>query len=319
MGGDRAPVEVLHGAVAAVQRGADIVLVGDETLVRPFLSEAGVDIPVVHSDEVITMSDDPVASLRTKRGASISVAARLVASGDADGLVSAGSTGAAMAAATLLIGRLPEVARPAIGTFLPTNKLILDTGANLAARAEHLVQFAIMGSALAASRFHLDRPRVGLLNIGEEATKGREVEREAYLLLSELADINFVGNVEGRDLGTDVTDVFVTDGFTGNVLLKTAEGTSQLVQGVLRQTLARPELAEALGVVGPALAEARTRLDPETEGGAHLLGIAGVVVIAHGSSSRTAIANAIMMAAEGAADRLPAQIEKGLAAVAAGA
>jgi glycerol-3-phosphate acyltransferase PlsX len=200
--------------------------------------------------------------------------------------------------------------------LLPGSKVVLDTGANLVTRPEHLVQFAIMGSALSSTLFHFPRPKIGLLNIGEEPGKGRDSEKEAYRLLGSVDGIDFVGNVEGRDLATDVADVFVTDGFTGNVLLKTAEGTARMVEHALLDVLSRPELREAVAAITPALLELRERLDPETVGGAHLLGVDGVVVIAHGSSSRVAIANAVTMAAAGAGDGLPAKIARGLAAAA---
>lgn len=317
MGGDRAPVEIVHGAVAAASEGVDVVLVGDEVRLGSLLAEMGSDLPIHHASEIIGMDDDPATALRVKKDSSISVAARLVAGGECGGLVSAGSTGAAMAAAALIVGRLTHVARPAIATLLPGSKVVLDSGANLVTRPEHLVQFAIMGSALSSTLFHIERPRVGLLNIGEEPGKGRDTEKEAYRLLGSVSGIDFVGNVEGRDLATDAADVFVTDGFTGNVLLKTAEGTARMVEHALLEALDQPELREAVGAITPALLELRRRLDPETIGGAHLLGVDGVVVIAHGSSSRVAIANAVTMAAAGASDGLPVKIASGLAAAAA--
>lgn len=313
MGGDRAPEEIVLGAVAAAAAGADVILVGDAEHVVPILDRAGVELPVVHASEVIEMGDDASTALRERKDASISVAARLVASGAAQGLVSAGSTGAAMAAAALIIGRLPGVSRPAIATLMPTAKVVLDSGANLTARADQLAQFAVMGAALASSQFGVAQPRVGLLNIGEEDGKGRDVEREAHRLIAAIPGINFVGNVEGRDLATSTADVFVTDGFTGNVFLKTAEGTALMVQRMLAEAFSgREELRPLLAELAPALAEFRSRLDPESIGGAHLLGIDGVVVIAHGSSNRIAVANAIAMARQGADDGLPAHIQQGL-------
>lgn len=319
MGGDRAPAETVHGVLDAVRRGTEVVLVGDETRIHPLLHEAGADgvVDVVHAAEVIDMGEDAATAIRDKKDASITVAARLVASGDAEGLVSAGSTGAAMAAASFIVGRLPLVSRPAIATLMPTAKVVLDSGANLACRPEHLVQFAVMGSALSRSHFGLADPKVGLLNIGEESGKGRELEKDAYRLLEAVPGIRFVGNVEGRDLATDVADVIVTDGFTGNVLLKTAEGAAKLVQMLLLEALATPGIEEAVATLAPTLMSLRDRLDPEAVGGAHLLGVDGMVVIAHGSSSRVAIANAVTMAAEGAEHRLPAEIEKGLATASA--
>ena len=218
MGGDRAPEEIVHGAVAASGNGTEIILVGDARRIEKLLAEAGADLPVQHATEVIEMADDPARAIRDKKDSSISVAARLVAEGSASGMVSAGSTGAALAAAAFIIGRLPGVGRPAIASLLPNNKMVLDAGANLSCTPEHLAQFAIMGSALAQIHYHVDPPRVGLINIGEERGKGRDLDKAAYELLAGLEGIDFVGNLDGRDLARDTAEVFVTDGFTGNVV-----------------------------------------------------------------------------------------------------
>lgn len=318
MGGDHAPEEIVLGAIDAASAGNEVLLVGDAHRIKPILESAEAEIPLVHASDVIGMGEDPAMALREKKDASISVAARLVASGEARGLVSAGSTGAAMAAAAFIIGRLPGVSRPAIATLMPTNKVVLDSGANLTARSDQLAQFAVMGAALASSHLGLAAPKVGLLNIGEEDGKGRDVEKEAHKLIADIPGINFVGNIEGRDLATSAADVFVTDGFTGNVLLKTAEGAARMVQNLLFEAIgADAAMQAAVGQLAPALARFKRSLDPEAVGGAHLLGVAGVVVIAHGSSSRFATANAIAMAAEGADDALPEKIEKGLATTSA--
>lgn len=310
MGGDHAPAEVVAGAIESARAGIDVVLVGDRDLIAPPLDESGVDIPVVHAAEVIEMADDPARAIREKKDSSITRAASLVAAGDAKGLVSAGSTGASMAAAAFVVGRLPGVGRPAIASFFPGKKVILDVGANLSCRTEHLVQFAVMGAALAEGHFGYDRPRVGLMNIGEEEGKGRELERDAYAMIASLSGIEFVGNVEGRDLARDTADVIVTDGFTGNVVLKTAEGASQMVVRALLKTLED----EGVQVDSNHLVHRATaQFDPEGVGGAHLLGTKGVVVIAHGSSSRKAVANAIALANEGAVFGLPDHIAVGLA------
>jgi glycerol-3-phosphate acyltransferase PlsX len=313
MGGDHAPVETVAGAIAA---DVDVVLVGDEASLGPLVGDSGV--PIVHAGEVIQMGEDPARALREKRGSSIAVAARLVAEGEADGLVSAGSTGAAMAAAALIIGRMDGVLRPAIAAVVPTGvrgKIVLDAGANPDVKVEHLVQFAIMGSALATTRLGIAAPTVGLLNIGEEPGKGRDLERAAFEAL-EKAPIDFVGNVEGHDILGERPDVIVTDGFTGNVALKTSEGTSRFVMEAFRMELEallgeRPELAD---VLGPRLAGLRRRLHPESYGGASLLGVKGVVTIAHGSSSATAIANALRMTAREAERHLLDRIRSGLQA-----
>ncbi len=314
MGGDRAPEETVAGAVDAASRGVDVVIVGDETMVRPILDNHSADLPLIHAPETIAMGEDPVAAIRDKKDASVSVCARLVADGEAAGMVSAGSTGAAMAAATLVIGRLPGIRRAAIATMFPSRIAVLDSGANIEVTPQILAQFAVMGAALVEIYFELDNPRVGLLNIGEEKGKGRDLEREAYDLL-EAAAVDFVGNVEGRDVGTDKADVFVTDGFTGNVLLKAAEGTARWVSRLVASTLFEdPELQEHAAALAPKLMALREHLDPESYGGAHLVGTKGVVVIAHGSSSRRAIANALAMAAEGAERGLVEKVAAGIAA-----
>ena len=314
MGGDSAPDEVVRGAVVAQEAGHDVVLVGDADRVSPILEKLGADVPVEHAGQVIEMDDDPARAIREKKDASVLVAARLVASGDADALVSAGSTGAALAAAAFVIGRLPGVSRPAIASVFPTGDIILDAGANIDVRPEHLVQFAVMGTAIGQVYAGIEAPRVGLLNIGEEDGKGRELDRRAYPLLEAADGINFIGNVEGRDLGTGTVDVFVTDGFTGNVLLKTVEGTVRAFYRMLLEAIQADEYQEALAALMPAFMNLRAYVDPENVGGAHLLGTKGVVVIAHGSSSQVAIANAIEMATAGARERLTARIATGIEA-----
>jgi glycerol-3-phosphate acyltransferase PlsX len=312
MGGDRAPEEIVHGAVSAARSGVDVVLVGDSARIEALLAPTGADLPVVHASQVIEMADDAARAIREKKDASVSVAARLVADGEAGGLVSAGSTGAALAAASFIVGRLPGVSRPAIASLLPNEKIVLDAGANLNCSPAHLAQFAVMGAALAQIHYRADVPRVGLINIGEEPGKGRDLERGAYPLLEAMEGIEFVGNLDGRDLARSTAQVFVTDGFTGNVVLKTAEGASQMVLSLLKLALAREELEKAVRKLGPALEGLHTSLDPDAVGGAHLLGTRGVVVIAHGSSSRRAVANAIELAAEGVEDDLVSKIEAGV-------
>ncbi|MEE8331841.1 MAG: phosphate acyltransferase PlsX [Acidimicrobiia bacterium] len=314
MGGDRAPEELVAGAILAAREGVDVVLIGDEGKLQALLDADGADLPTINATEVIGMDDDPGSAIREKKDASVAVAARLVEAGEAVGMVSAGSTGATLAAAALIIGRLPGVSRPAIGSLFPAGDgiVVLDVGANIECHAEHLAQFAVMGSALATTYLAKTEPRVGLLNIGEEEGKGRALEKEAHALLSKLP-VNFIGNVEGYDLATDKADVFVTDGFTGNVMLKTSEGAARFLAHVTTEALldeADPELAHALA---GRLAGINERIDPESYGGAHLVGTKGVVVIAHGSSSRIAVTNALRMAAEGAARDLPGRVAAGLA------
>jgi glycerol-3-phosphate acyltransferase PlsX len=317
MGGDHAPAEVVHGAIEAIRSGVEVILVGDRARIQPLLEAAGCSARVVHASETIGMGDDPSIAIREKKDSSVSVAARLVATGDAAGFVSAGSTGAAMAAAALIVGRLPEVRRPAIASIFPTRKIVVDSGANLDVRPEHLVQFAVMGSALAETYLQITDPKVGLLNIGEEDGKGRDLEKEAFKLLS-TAPVNFVGNVEGRDVAGDRVDVIVTDGFSGNVLLKGAEGSGRmLLEMMMEQAASDPGLRAMLPTLAPAFRQLRSRVDPETYGGAHLVGTRGVVVIAHGSSTRVAIANALRMAAADAANGLVERIAAGIGATVA--
>jgi glycerol-3-phosphate acyltransferase PlsX len=313
MGGDHAPFETVAGAIGAAARGVDVVLVGDKVRLEAELSEHDSHLPIVDAPDVIGMGDDPARALREKPQASITVCAKLVASGEAAGFVSAGSTGAAMAAAAIIIGRIEGVTRPAIASIFPTPgspTLVLDSGANPEVKAEQLAQFAIMGSVAAKILLGADHPRVGLLSIGEEKGKGRELERSAYRLI-EATDVLFVGNVEGRDVATDKVDVIVTDGFTGNVFLKATEGTASLITSYVLDavsTLSDEVQAEVL----PALAGIREKMDWETYGGAQLLGVRGSAFIAHGSSSRRAIANALVMARDSADQDLPGRVAEAL-------
>jgi len=309
MGGDRAPHETVAGAAAARRRGVDVVLVGDEEVLGGVLAELGEDLEVVHAPEVIGMGEDPARAVREKTRSSLSVCARLVREREAAGFVSAGSTGAAMATATVIMGRLPRVLRPTIASVIPvpgSPLVLLDSGANPEVRAEHLVQFALMGTELATVLRGIERPRVALLNIGEEPGKGRALDKVAWDLLAR-SGLNFIGNVEGRDLASGSADVVVTDGFTGNVVLKTMEGAVGLALD-----LAARALSDAGADVGPGIAglldPVRRLLDYETTGGAHLLGTDGVVVIAHGSSSRAAIENALVVARDGADQGLAERI-----------
>jgi glycerol-3-phosphate acyltransferase PlsX len=309
MGGDRAPTETVAGAVAASAQGVDVVLVGDESVLREQLRGLGADLPVVHAPDTIGMGDEAARAIRDKPDSSVAVCARLVKEGAAAGFVSAGSTGAAMASAAILIGRVAGVLRPTIATVLPTrgtSTIMLDSGANPEVKPEHLVQFGEMGAALAEIGLGIAHPRVALLNIGEEKGKGRPLEKAAYELLS-MANVEFVGNVEGRDIAGDKADVIVTDGFTGNVFLKSIEGAGGLVMSLLDEALTAASertRKEVMGLIEPIV----HRMDYEETGGAFLLGVDGVVVIAHGSSGRRAIANALVLAYEGAERGLVSRI-----------
>lgn len=309
MGGDRAPTETVAGAVAASAQGVDVVLVGDEAVLAVQLAALGSELPVVHAPDVIGMGDEPARAIREKPDSSVAVCARMVKEGEVDGFVSAGSTGAAMASAAVLMGRLEGVLRPTIASVLPTRgtpTIMLDSGANPEVKPEHLLQFGEMGAALAEIGLGIENPRVALLNIGEEKSKGRPLEKAAYELLSN-ANVVFVGNVEGRDIAGDRADVIVTDGFTGNVFLKTIEGAGGLVISLLDEALATASDAtkeEVMGLIKPIV----HRMDYEETGGAFLLGVDGVVVIAHGSSGRRAIANALVLAYEGALGGLVSRV-----------
>lgn len=316
MGTDRGPAEIVAGAIMAAEAGHKLVLVGDRDAIEPELAETGADLEVVHAPDVVEMVDDPARAVRDKPRSSIMVGARLVASREADALVSAGSTGATMTAASIVIGRMDGIQRPAIATPIPrptgVPTLILDAGANLEVKPAHLVRFGVMGALVAEIVYGIERPRVGLLNIGEEQSKGRGVERSAFGLLSE-APINFVGNIEGGDIPGDVADVVVTDGFTGNVVLKAMEGTAGLVLALVGDAFRR-RAGDSPHEVRSVIEEVRARIDPELcAGGAYLLGTKAGVVIGHGSSSRNAIFNAVELAAEGVKGGLAGRMEQGLA------
>jgi glycerol-3-phosphate acyltransferase PlsX len=260
-------------------------------------------VEVVATEESIGNDEDPVSAVRAKKEASVVRAAADVAGGRSEAMVSPGSTGATMAAATFGLRRLKGVQRPALAVRLPVpgrSVLFLDVGANVEVRAQHLVQFAFLGAAFSAAVLGVERPRVGLLSVGEEAGKGREEVVAAHAILSGSARIEFAGNVEGRDLPAGVADVVVTDGFTGNVALKLMEGTAKSVTAAIRDTARSSPLA-ALGglMMRPALGGLRRELHPDTTGGAILLGLRGIAVVGHGSSGAEGIANAVRLAARG--------------------
>jgi len=304
MGGDHAPASEIEGAIqAAAQFSIPIVLVGQEDRIRPFLEKhdtAGLHIEVIHASEVITMDESAATAARKKKDSSIRVAARLMRDGSVAGVVSAGNTGAVMATVKMVLGTLPVVDRPALSTVLPTQKakpaILLDVGANVDCKPHHLEQFAVMGDIYSRSIFGIRRPRVGLLSIGEEDSKGNELTKEAFKSLKQ-APINFIGNVEGRDIFKGEIDVIVCDGFTGNVALKLSEGLIETFATMLRQELEKTIAAK----VGYILAERafrafRRRLDYSEYGGAPLLGIKGITIVCHGRSNANAIKNAIRVA-----------------------
>jgi glycerol-3-phosphate acyltransferase PlsX len=295
MGGDRGPDEVVAGALEAAGGGLTPILYGSAGT-----DPRGLELRETHG--VVEMDDKPAEAVRGKPDSSLVSAVRAVANGDADAVVSAGNTGAMLAAGLLELRRIPGVMRPAIAVPIPARDgptVLIDAGANADARPEHLVQFATMGSVFAEEILGISNPEVRLLSIGEEPEKGNQLTLEAHALLAE-SDLNFGGNTEGRDLLAGAADVVVTDGFTGNVTLKLLEGTITTLLDAFREEIA----ANTRGTVGgllirPAARRLRKRLDPDTYGGAYLLGLRGLAVIAHGNSSHTAIANAIRLAARG--------------------
>lgn len=296
LGGDRAPGEILAGVRRAVDDGIPVVLVGPPDL------EHDSDIELIPASEVISMDEEPGAAVRTKKDSTLVRAAEAVRDGKASAMISAGNTGATMASALLRMGRIKGVKRPAIATPIPvpgsTPTVLLDAGANAEVQPEWLVQFAQMGTVYARERFGIESPRVGLLSIGEEPGKGDSLRKEAYPLLADASGINFIGNVEGRDVMSDAVDVAVTDGFTGNVTLKTLEGGMKAVISALLSAFADPAYSDHAEALLPALVPLYETLNPDTYGGAVLLGVDGVCIISHGSTGATAMRNAIGVAAE---------------------
>ena len=301
MGGDRAPAEIVAGAVEAAADGIEVVLYGPAGL------ESG-GLPLVEAPDVIEMADKPADAVRAKPDSSLVRAVRAVGEGDADAVVSAGNTGAMLAAGLLHTRRLPGVLRPAIAVPIPTRNgasLLIDVGANADCRPEHLLQFGVMGAIFAEAILGVSHPKVRLLSIGEEPEKGNQLTLEAHALLRETPEIDFAGNAEARDLLGGVADVLVTDGFTGNVALKLLEGTIVELFDLLREEIAATTTGKLGGLlIRPAARRIRGRLDPELHGGAYLVGLRGLAVIAHGNSGRRAIANAIRLAARGVDNRV---------------
>jgi glycerol-3-phosphate acyltransferase PlsX len=316
MGGDRAPEEIVAGAVAAASESVEPVLFGRRELLEPLAQ----GLEIVHADDIVEMDEKPSDAAREKRGSSMFAACRAVGEGAAQAVVSAGNTGAMLAAGLLEIRRLPDVHRPAIAVPLPSvggTSVLIDAGANADARPEHLLQFGHMGSVFAEEILAIPDPKVALLSIGEEPEKGNRLVRETHPLLTE-SQLDFVGNVESRDLLAHVADVVVCDGFTGNMALKLMEGTIKTLLDELRGEISATSRGKLGGLlIRPAVRDLWKRLDPDTYGGAYLLGLRGLSVIAHGNSSRTAIANAITLGAQGAAgnvvERVAARLEEEVA------
>lgn len=312
-------MEIVAGTIAAARRLSEdgLILVGGAEEARErFETAVPSNVSFRESGGVIGMDEEPTAALRTRPDASVAVAADLVREGEADAFFSAGSTGATVAAALLKVGRLKSCRRPAIATVLPfpSPVLLLDAGATIQCRPQDLLNFAILGGVFAQRYFGLEEARVGLINVGEEPAKGTDLAREAYRLMRETPSVNFVGNVEGRDIGAGVADVLVTDGFTGNVVLKTAEGVASEILGMVRSAMTAGGLSKlAAAVLRPRLVAVRDRVDPESYGGSFLLGVRGSVVIGHGNSGARAVENALIGISRTGAN-LPEALEEALAA-----
>ncbi|HZE88354.1 MAG TPA: phosphate acyltransferase PlsX [Verrucomicrobiae bacterium] len=319
MGGDNAPRAVVEGALAAAREwGHHILLVGREDAIRAEMERLKVregEMEIVHAPETIEMHEPPVLALRRKKHSSIRVGAHLVREGLADGFVSAGNTGAVMACAKVSLGTIQGIDRPAVTAVLPNlrgKSVWLDVGANVDCRPEHIRQFAVMGSIYAREVLHVASPRVGLLSIGEEDTKGNDLTKEVFKELRG-ASLNFIGNVEGRDIFNGNCDVIVCDGFTGNVSLKAIESVSEMILVFLKQELKSSLLARAgLALARPALKRFKKTVDYAEYGGFPLLGVKGAVIIGHGRSSPKAIKNAVRACAETVASRVNDRIHDGI-------
>lgn len=315
MGGDFAPLEILLGAKAFVENGGgQLILVGPEAEIRKVLPELPAGCEIEHTSEWIEMGEAPAQAMRKKKNSSIAVASRLVAQGKADACLSAGSTGAQMASALLEIGRIPGVERPAIAVVMPTTintgVVVLDVGANVDCRPQHLQQFGILGSAYYERIFSVPSPKIGLLNVGAEAGKGNEITKAAYALL-EKENLNFIGNIEADHLFEGVAHVVVCDGFVGNVLLKTSEGIADAFGGAIREGIKKAEASKE--TAGKILSSLR-RFQPDAPeySAAPLLGIAGCSIVCHGKSKAPVIANALHLAARYASTDVVGLISKNL-------
>jgi len=316
MGSDNSPYSEIEGTVQAAKAyGVHVILVGNQSLLAPLLKEAGGDglsIEIRNATQVIAMDEPPTAALRKKRDSSIRIAADLVREKVASGLVSAGNTGAVMAISKMVFGAVPGVDRPALAAILPTlagHAVVLDVGANVACKPHHLVQFAVMGHLFSKKIVGVPTPRVGLMSVGEEESKGNELTKEVHKALKQL-HLNFIGNVEGRDIYNGRADVIVCDGFTGNVALKTSEGLIEAVLKLLKDELSR-NLQAKLGALlsQQSFKRLKKRLDYSEYGGAPLIGLRGVSIICHGRSSSNAIKNAVRVAKEFAENQVNAKLE----------
>ncbi len=294
MGGDSAPKDIVKGAILAKENGVDVILSGDKSLIHTYLD--GVNIPVIDYPEVISMEDNPAKAVRTKKNSSILGALHLLKENKAHGVFSAGSTGATLVGSISVLGKIKGVLRPAIASVLPGiegDTILLDSGSSLDVKPKILLQYGAMGSKLAEILLGIDNPKIGLLNNGEEESKGRDLEKSAYKLLKS-SNLNFIGNIEGRDFANSKADVFVTDGFTGNVVLKTMEGTAKLQEILITNALKEKLFKPLLSPVKNAMKPAKDKLNPDKTNASYLLGVNGLVTIGHGSSSAEAVKNAII-------------------------
>lgn len=308
MGGDNAPKEIVKGAMQAVKENpCELVLVGDEDKIRAVLNTEPdweqYPLTIKHAAEVIEMNEHPADAVRNKKNSSIVIATQMVKTGECDAIFSAGSTGAAVAAAQLILKRIHGIGRPAIATPIPTTRgvtLLLDSGANVDSKPEHLVQGGIMGALYAEHVLGKKNPRVGLLNIGEEETKGNEQVKETYRLFKNMTTINFTGNAEGRDIPKGDFDIVVCDGFVGNSILKFGEGLAMTIFRMIKEEIEAGGMMAKLGalMLAPAMQNIIKRLDASENGGAPLLGVNGYCVIGHGTSNAKAVCSAIKIACD---------------------
>jgi glycerol-3-phosphate acyltransferase PlsX len=322
MGGDFAPAVNVEAAIQAARGlGHEIVLVGRQEVIRPLLVQhntANLTLPIIHAPEVIEMDEHPAAAVKAKKNSSIVVGMGMVKRGEADAFVTMGNTGAAMAAALFHLGRIKGIHRPALTTLYPTLKgwcMLLDIGANTDCKPEYLVQFALMGSLYSERVLGIRNPRVALVSNGEEETKGSQLVQEVHQLLRK-APINFIGNAEGRHIPIGYADVYVTDGFTGNIIIKLSEGMSSMVKQMLREEVMRTTTGKVGGLlIKDAVSRMSKRTDYEEVGGAPLLGVDGVVIIGHGRSNTRAVYSAIRVAANAVEKGVVDAIEQGLTAL----
>lgn len=322
MGGDFAPANEVAGAIESLRHGMndfEVILVGREREIREQIQRhnaAGLPLSIVNADEVITMDDPPTAALRQKRNSSLAVGMQLHKEGKADAFASVGNTGAVLSASTLILGRIKGVSRPTIAAFFPSEKgtcVLVDAGTNVDCRAQHLYEFAVMGSMYSKKVFKHENPTVGLLNVGEEKSKGTEAVQEAYTLL-ERSQLNFIGNVEGRDILKGTAEIIVCDGFVGNVVLKFGESVPSFLKSKLKQYAAGSFIRTLLiGAARGSLRASLREMDYEEFGGVPVLGVNGVSIIGHGSSSPKAIRNMIYKAVEVAKSQLNTYIEEAMA------